>query len=103
MELIGIYLLLCLPVGLLAQFYGRSAGGWFLLSIILSPLLVGIALLIAGRAQDRDRRRCPVCAEDIRLEAVKCRYCGADVAQNQAAPETAGEWLRRHRTDPPTP
>jgi phage shock protein PspC (stress-responsive transcriptional regulator) len=38
-----------------------------------------------------DRKPCPYCAEDIRREAVKCRYCGSYLV-----PRTpVAEWARR--------
>jgi membrane protein DedA with SNARE-associated domain len=41
-----IWFLLCLSVGWLAQSRGRSFWGFCLLSIILSPLLTGVLVLL---------------------------------------------------------
>ena len=102
MEVLGLYLLLCLPIGLLATSYGRSGFGWFLGAALLSPLIMGIALLIAGRRRDLERVPCPVCAEEILRKARKCHFCGTDLA----APEpyqrrTLAENLSLSRADPP--
>jgi hypothetical protein len=44
--LIFIWVGLCVAVGILAARYGRSGVGWFLLSLVLSPLL-GVAFVLA--------------------------------------------------------
>jgi phage shock protein PspC (stress-responsive transcriptional regulator) len=43
---------------------------------------------------DPATRRCPYCAEDIRAEAVKCRYCGSALGEGPLLTRT---WYRtRH-------
>lgn len=37
-------------VGIMASNYGRSVIGWILLSLVLSPLIAFIGLLIAGKS-----------------------------------------------------
>jgi phage shock protein PspC (stress-responsive transcriptional regulator) len=40
-----------------------------------------------------DTKRCPFCAEEIRGEAVKCRYCGSFLESGGALART---WYRSH-------
>lgn len=64
-----------------AEKRGRSAGGWFTLSAIFSPL-VGVALLMALPEIERASPllvRCPACRELIRRDAVKCKHCGTEI------------------------
>jgi hypothetical protein len=44
--LVVIWIGLCIAVGILAARYGRSGFGWFVLSMLLSPLL-GVAFVLA--------------------------------------------------------
>ncbi len=43
-----------------------------------------------------DMKLCPYCAESIRREAIKCRYCGSILTEHAAAgtSSTPGYWQR---------
>ena len=66
---------------------GRSGCGGFALGFLLGPIGLVIALLLEGDSHASERqglaqgemRKCPQCAEVIRRDAVRCRFCGCDV------------------------
>lgn len=88
MEIIVLYVIFAAIVGVIAGSWGRSGFIWFLLSIVISPLLGIIILIIVGKARDRGMDRispsthviCPDCAEHIRKEARVCKHCGCRLA-----------------------
>lgn len=82
-----IWFLLAVAVGFLAGNRGRSAFGWFVLAMLLSPLIGFIFVLIAadlskeGQARNAtpgatSHVRCPACAEWVLPEASVCKHCG---------------------------
>jgi hypothetical protein len=57
-------------------------------AVVVSPLLAGLFLAVAGKREavteeqqivSGERRRCPHCAELIRWEAIVCKHCGRDL------------------------
>lgn len=91
MELVAFWLIGAIVVGVIASNYGRTGFGWFMLSLILSPLICGILVLALGKtgqaAASRDESgervspdthvRCPDCRELVRKDARKCKHCGS--------------------------
>jgi hypothetical protein len=81
MDLITLWFVFAVAVGIIAASLRRSGLGWFLLAVIISPLIAGIVLLIAGRAGEpapspSTHVKCPDCRELVLNEARVCKHCG---------------------------
>lgn len=99
-----VWLGLSLVAAVVAGNKGRSAIGFFFLSLLASPLVGLIAALVveprsdnveAERVREGSHKKCPFCAELIRAEATVCRFCGRSLSEPDAlAPRTsAGETI----------
>ena len=83
-----VWLILCAVAGTIADKKGRMGWAYFTISFFLSPL-VGILIAVAQspitkniekqQIQSGEARKCPHCAELVKLEAKICKHCGKDL------------------------
>ncbi len=93
LNVIGIavaWLLLSYGVMVYADRKGRNQIGFFVLALLLSPL-VGFVLVAAGGSNPErlGLKKCAACAEWVKHEALKCRFCGFDFGAQASLPPVA--------------
>ena len=81
MEILLFWLLFSMLCGLVASSRGRSGFGYFVLAIIISPLLcIILVALMPSRhnltATPDTHVKCPDCREIIPRDACVCKHCG---------------------------
>jgi hypothetical protein len=82
MELAFGWLIGAVVIGAIASARGRSGFGWFIFSMLLSPLLglIMVALLPSLNEQAKPTPdthvKCPDCRELVLKEARVCKHCG---------------------------
>ncbi len=88
---IGVYAVLCFGVGKVAAKKGRNFAGWFLFSLILSPIIGVFIVLLLGESTTKAVRdtsqvrevvkvRCTECGGTAKEDAAFCPSCGAQLA-----------------------
>lgn len=113
MEIVIGWIVFSILAGFIASEKGRSGPGFFLLSLILSPLFGVLAAIFAARREvDKTEtpltirngravrmetsKPCPFCAETIKIEAVVCKHCGRDLSGSHLADDQS------HSAPPPS-
>lgn len=86
MEIFLFAVLLGLIPAVIAKGKGRSFGVWWIYGAALFIIALPHALLmkrsnegIARQMAAEGMKKCPHCAEFIKVDAKVCRYCGRDV------------------------
>ena len=83
MDFIFIYLLIAIAAAMFAGSRGRSGFAWFIVSLIISPLISFIFLLVLPNKKEQSQMpnpsthvKCPDCRELVLKDAKVCKHCG---------------------------
>lgn len=85
MTLFILWVGLAIVVGVVAASRGRSGGGWFVLSLLISPAIAGIVFALAELRRRSSRHaasresKCPHCAGSIDAKAIVCHHCRREI------------------------
>ncbi|WP_148042224.1 hypothetical protein [Pseudomethylobacillus aquaticus] len=91
MEMIFFWLIFSLIVGVYASNKGRSGVGFFVLSLIFSPILgLFFALVAKDLSKPKEptsetHKKCPDCKELVLIDARICKHCRCNFQSDQEA------------------
>lgn len=84
--LLVIWFVGSLVVGVIATARNRSGFAWFVLGLLLSPLLMGLLVALVPRGDSghdaltaETHRHCPECREVVRVDARRCKHCRSTI------------------------
>ena len=75
----------CIPAAI-AKGKGRSFAGWWFYAVLIFPIALIHSLVVSKniegleqQALESGNRKCPACAEMVKVEAKICKHCGNDL------------------------
>jgi len=84
MQYVILWVGFSIAAGVIAHNKGRSGFGYFLLSLVFSPLIGILFAVVAttrvGQPTPDTHYRCPDCQEFILIGARVCKHCGCRIA-----------------------
>ena len=78
------YVPLAVIAGVYASGRGRIGGGYFLLALLVSPVIVILLVALLDPRAGANTKSCPHCAEIVKRAAAVCKHCGRDVPELSA-------------------
>jgi uncharacterized membrane protein len=78
---VALWVIFAIAVASFAERRGHRREKWFIISLLVSPLLALLFIVMNGPSTETGStfKKCPFCFEAIRSEAIRCRHCQADL------------------------
>ena len=110
MEFAIIWLGCGIASAIVANNKGRNGCGFLLLGFFLGPIGLILALVVSPDQTAKEKkildsnqgRRCPFCAEVVRREAIKCRFCGESLPEQETLEPDSNQEQPDHPAQAPS-